>query len=129
MFDSIIENNTAMINVEKHVFYRDLYIFVDRLKDMIIFKNSNKLKNIISQCFRRFALIWHFAKLFDLEKKYSKKFCWLCDVMLQQNDLKSEHLLLWQTFNSFDILWTKRESIKIFEFSLKSFSNMLKQLI
>lgn len=56
-FDSTIDNNTVVINVEKYVFYRDVYTFVDRLKDTIIFKNSDKLKSIISQCFRNFALI------------------------------------------------------------------------
>ena len=67
-FDSTIENTTVIVNVKKHVFYRDVYTFVDRLKNMTISKESDKLRNIISQCFKEFALIWHSTKLFDLKK-------------------------------------------------------------
>ena len=67
-FDSTIENTTVIVNVKKHVFYRDVYTFVDRLKNMTISKESDKLRNIISQCFKEFALIWHSTKLSDLKK-------------------------------------------------------------
>lgn len=67
------ENTEFIVNVDKHVFYRNIYVFIDRLKDMTMHKNSNKLKNVISQCLRKLALIWHFTKLSDLEKNMRKK--------------------------------------------------------
>ena len=72
-FNSIVENTTVVVNVRKHVFYRDVYTFVDRLKNMIISRDSDKLRNIISQCFRSFVLIWHSTKLSDLKKDMLKK--------------------------------------------------------
>lgn len=35
-FDSIYENfnNFSIINVERHIFYYNLYVFVDRLKNL-----------------------------------------------------------------------------------------------
>ena len=71
-FDSTMKKTTVVINVKKHVFYRDVYTFVDRLKNMTISKKSNKFKNIISQCFKEFALIWHSTKLSNLKKNVKR---------------------------------------------------------
>ena len=71
-FDSVAEETDFIINIDKHVFYRNVYTFTDRLKDMIVIKNDSKLKTIISQCFRESALIWHFIELTDLEKEILK---------------------------------------------------------
>lgn len=56
-FDSTIEEILSIVNVEKHVFYRDVYVVVNRLKNIIVFKDANKLRNIIFQCFRNSVLI------------------------------------------------------------------------
>ena len=62
-FDFSIDDIASIINVEKHVFYKDIYAFIDRLKNMIVHKKSDKLRNVISQCFKKFVLIWHSTKL------------------------------------------------------------------
>ena len=49
--------STLTISVERHVFYRDVYAFVDRLKNMIISKNENKMKKVISTCLREVAQV------------------------------------------------------------------------
>ena len=67
-FDLSIENIALVVNVEKHVFYRNIYAFIDRLKDMIVHRKLDKLRNVISQCLREFVLIWHSTKLSDLKK-------------------------------------------------------------
>ena len=72
-FDSNYEKNELIVNVDKHVFYRNVYAFIDRLKDMTMHRESNKIRNVISQCFREFALIWHSAELSNLEKNMLKK--------------------------------------------------------
>ena len=43
-------NNVLIINVDKHIFYRDMYAFIDRLKNVISFCDKNKLCIIIFQC-------------------------------------------------------------------------------
>ena len=72
-FDFAIEEIESLINVEKHVFYRNVYAFTDRLKNMILIKREHKLKTILFQCLRKSALIWHFIELFDLKKIMLKK--------------------------------------------------------
>jgi hypothetical protein len=67
-FDSEFEENESVINVERHVFYRDIYVFVDRLKNMMNLRKKNKLRAILSQCFREAVLIWHFTKLSNMKK-------------------------------------------------------------
>ena len=68
-FDSIAERIDSIINIEKHIFYRDVYAFTDRLKDMTIFKDDIKLRTVISQCLRESTFIWHSIELFVLEKE------------------------------------------------------------
>ena len=68
-FDSIADELKSIINLDKHIFYNNIYVFVDRLKDVAIIRKKNKLKNVISQYLRDIALIWHFTKLFNIEKE------------------------------------------------------------
>lgn len=56
----------AIINASKYVFYRDIYVFVNRLKDLIVLHNNNAIKNILVVCLRDFALIWYSIKLLDI---------------------------------------------------------------
>ena len=56
-----------VINVGKHVFYRDVYIFVDRLKDLAATRPTN-VKRVITACLRGLALMWYSAELTKLER-------------------------------------------------------------
>ena len=47
-------SNGPVINASKYVYYRDVYIFVDRLKDLA---TQHDIKHIISTCFRGSALM------------------------------------------------------------------------
>jgi hypothetical protein len=51
-FDSQLEENELVMNVERNVFYKDIYVFVNRLKNMMNLGEENKLRAILSQCFR-----------------------------------------------------------------------------
>ena len=55
--DLIIEENISIVNVKKHVFYKDVYAFVNKFKNMTIFRESKKLRSIIFQCLRDSTLI------------------------------------------------------------------------
>ena len=68
-FDSTTKESKSIINLKKHVFYKNIYAFVDRLKDVAIIRENDKIKNVISQCLRDTVLIWHFTKLSDIEKE------------------------------------------------------------
>jgi hypothetical protein len=56
-FDSRLDEDESVVNVDRHVFYRDIYAFVNRLKNMMNLRNEEKLRAILSQCFRRSAFI------------------------------------------------------------------------
>lgn len=58
-----------MVNVGKNVFYKDIYAFIDRLKDMAPIKGEDKLRTVIPQCLRGTALIWHSTELSDVQKE------------------------------------------------------------
>ncbi len=47
-YDELINIDNSIVNVEKHVFYCDVYAFVDRLKNLVSLRNNNKLKIAIS---------------------------------------------------------------------------------
>ena len=59
-FDSdyeINESNVFVINVERHVFYIDVYIFVDRLKKLIARRDNDKMQKVIIVCLKDTAFI------------------------------------------------------------------------
>ena len=45
-------NNTPIITIGRHSFYRDIYSYVDRLKDLVKQRSPNKLRTILLECFR-----------------------------------------------------------------------------
>lgn len=65
-FDFIAEKSESVINLEKYVFYRDVYTFVDRFRNVNFVREKNKFRSIISQCLRKTALTWHFIEWFHL---------------------------------------------------------------
>lgn len=59
-FDSIYENssNFFIVNVERHIFYRNSYVFVDRLKDLTKeFIEEQRIRKLVSNCLRDESLI------------------------------------------------------------------------
>jgi hypothetical protein len=72
-FDSNVDEDDSIINIDRHVFYKNIYVFVDRLKNMIIIRDDDKLRTILSQCFRDASLIWHFIELFDMKKNFLRQ--------------------------------------------------------
>ena len=46
-FDLIFKKEKSIINSRKYIFYKNVYIFVNRLKDFIIIKNNNKIREIL----------------------------------------------------------------------------------
>ena len=58
-FDFIYMNNNdststiLIINVDRYVFYRDVYVFIDRLKNLVNdFIEKQRVKNFLFDCFR-----------------------------------------------------------------------------
>ena len=68
-FEESINTSNSIVNLNRHIFYRDVYVFVNRLKNLTSLRDENKFRIVISQCFRNTILIWHFIKLSNLKKK------------------------------------------------------------
>ena len=63
-FDFIYMNNNdststiLIINVDRYVFYRDVYVFIDRLKNLVNdFIEKQRVKNFLFDCFRNDVFI------------------------------------------------------------------------
>jgi hypothetical protein len=69
-FDPEYQDGTTghVTNAGKHVIYRDVYIFVERLKNLAYTHADNTVMSIIPECFRGAALMWHLAELSESEK-------------------------------------------------------------
>lgn len=76
-YDELANIESSIVNVEKHVFYRNVYAFVNRFKNLVSFRDNDKLKIAISQCLCESVLIWHFMKFAKIEKAL------LCEVSLK----------------------------------------------
>lgn len=100
-FDPSAEGTGPVTNVGKHVFYRDVYCFIDRLKDMTGHRGPDKLRNVIPQCLRGSALIWHSTELSDLEKEMLREasLTMWCNALTKRFK-QSKHLWFWLTFAS-----------------------------
>ncbi len=73
-FDSNFERkfaftSEAVTHVEKNIYYRDVHVFVERVKKMIIVLESETIRKNLSSCLRESTLIWHIAKLFDVSRR------------------------------------------------------------
>ncbi len=59
----------AVIHASKNIYYRDVHVFVERIKKMIIVLESEMIKKNLSSCLRESVLMWHIAKLFDVSRR------------------------------------------------------------
>ena len=56
-FDLTTDELDSVVNLDKHVFYKDVYAFVNRLKNCSFFRKKEKIRHVIFQCLRETALI------------------------------------------------------------------------
>lgn len=57
-----------IVNSGKYVIYRDVYMFVDRLKDVSYNWGEHATKIVLQECLRGGALMWFTTELTSLEK-------------------------------------------------------------
>ena len=60
--------NDPVVNAGKHVFYKDVYIFTDRLKDLAVQRRESDVKSVITVYFRGSILMWYLIELTELER-------------------------------------------------------------
>ena len=67
-FDPAHEGEGPVVSVGRYSFYKDIYAFVDRIKDLVELKGEDKVREVLPTCFRGEALTWHSTELTELEK-------------------------------------------------------------
>ena len=53
--DIVVNVNKLIKYFDKHIYYVDIYVFVDRLKNLISLRDENKFRIVLSQCFRNYV--------------------------------------------------------------------------
>jgi hypothetical protein len=59
----------AVLHVSKNIYYKNVHVFVKKIKKMIIMLESEMLKKNLSSCLRESVLMWHTAELVDVFKR------------------------------------------------------------
>ena len=77
-FDYIDVDNFVIVNVDRHVFYKNIYVFEDRLKNLTKdFIDEQRMRKLISKCLRDEVLKWYFMKMTKIRKDFfSNCFHW-----------------------------------------------------
>jgi L-cysteine desulfidase len=58
-----------VVQVERDLYYRDVYLFVERVKDAVIMFEAEVVRTNLSACLRGSVQVWYIEGLSDLEKK------------------------------------------------------------
>ena len=61
-------NDSPIVTVGRHSLYRDVYAFVDRLKDLAKQRHVDKLRTVLPECFRGECQIWYSVELDEMAK-------------------------------------------------------------
>lgn len=59
----------VVIHADKNTYYRDVHIFMKRVKKMIMILSVEKIRKNLSTCLRDTTLIWHIAKLSNTSRR------------------------------------------------------------
>ena len=60
---SVLYDSNSMIRDDKNVYYRNVYLFCERIRNLIAIKNEKLIRINLNICFFDYALIWYISKL------------------------------------------------------------------
>jgi hypothetical protein len=66
--NSFYEQNDV-VQINRNLYYRNVYLFVKRVKDVVIMSEAKIVRTNLFACLRESAQIWYIEELSDLEKK------------------------------------------------------------
>ena len=56
---------TFVVNASKHVFYKNVFVFIKRLKNLVKQHDDEIVERLVIFCLRDFVLIWYFVEIND----------------------------------------------------------------
>ena len=72
-YEDSFDTDQFIVNSKRHNFYRDVFIFIDHLKNLKKTFSDLKVKKLIFTCLKKDALTWYNTKLTEIEKNFFKK--------------------------------------------------------
>ena len=70
-FDSrreIDKNKNVIVNVDRHIYYKNVFVFIDKLKNLKKSSFDHRTRELIVECLRDDVLTWHSLELDEIEK-------------------------------------------------------------
>ena len=108
------KKSSMIVNVDRHVFYRNVYNFIDKLKELKQNFFEFKIKKFVSSCLRDEILIWHSIEFIEFEKNLFKNVNVDQWINVLFNRFKNVFSLLWK-FYKFNVMsWLIVEMTKHF---------------
>ena len=62
------DNNESIVSAGRYTYYRDVFVWIDHLKEIAKTESDDTVRAQISSCLRGEALVWHSAELSELER-------------------------------------------------------------
>jgi hypothetical protein len=59
----------SMQHAEKNTYFKNVHLFIDRVKDIVVIKKVETVRNNLYTCLRDIAMTWYTAELFEETKK------------------------------------------------------------
>ena len=70
-FNYVDINNFVIVNAGRHIFYKDVYVFENKLKNLTKnFIEEQRMKKLVSECLRGEIFKWYFMKMTKFEKNF-----------------------------------------------------------
>ncbi len=67
--EKFVFTDETIVHAEKNTYYKDIHVFVERIKKMIIVLELEMIKKNLSFCLRESVLMWHIVELFDVFRR------------------------------------------------------------
>jgi hypothetical protein len=58
-----------VMHAEKNIYYKDVHVFIEKIKKMIIVLDFEMIKKNLFSCLREIVLMWHTVELFDVFRR------------------------------------------------------------
>jgi hypothetical protein len=70
--EKILVTAKFMQHVEKDIYFRDVHLFLDRVKDFVMTKEVEIVRNNLYTCLRESVMTWYTIEVFEKKKKFLK---------------------------------------------------------
>jgi hypothetical protein len=70
--EKIIATAKSIQHADKNTYFRDVHLFIDRAKDIVLIKDHDTVRNNLYICFREQVMMWYTTEMTNEEKELIK---------------------------------------------------------